>query len=120
MRYSVIWVPFCPGSLWVPPSTIPTNGDSRIRQPPAARWRGMPESGVLDRPSCCLPGDETRIRPVTEGHDFTGEYWGHHYREPDPHSHPSAPNQHLLALTENLQPGRALDAGCGEGVDALR
>jgi SAM-dependent methyltransferase len=80
----------------------------------------MPESGVLDRPSCCLRGDETRMRPVTEGHDFTGEYWEHHYREPDPHSHPSAPNQHLLALTENLQPGTALDAGCGEGVDALR
>src|SRR6476659_7017355 len=101
MRYSVIWIPFCPGSLWVPPSTIPTNGDSRIRQPPTVGWRGMPEPRVLDRPSCCLPGGDTLIRPWWEGNDFTGEYWEYYYREPDPHSHPAIFFFNDTATTEN-------------------
>src|SRR5262245_42950392 len=55
---------------------------------------------------------------VTEEHDFTSQYWEDHYREPDHHHSP--PNPHLMALAERLHPGTALDAGCGEGGDALR
>jgi SAM-dependent methyltransferase len=57
---------------------------------------------------------------VTEGHDFTEEYWESHYREPEHDAHPSTPNPHLLAVAAGLRPGTALDAGCGEGADAIR
>lgn len=59
-----------------------------------------------------------RIREVTD--EFTGQYWEDHYREPDHDSHQSMPNPHLFAATKDLQPGTALDAGCGEGGDAIR
>jgi SAM-dependent methyltransferase len=61
-----------------------------------------------------------RIRLVTEGHDFTGRYWEDHYREADHESHQSMPNPHLFEVTERLRPGTALDAGCGEGAEAIR
>jgi SAM-dependent methyltransferase len=57
---------------------------------------------------------------VTEDHDFTGPYWESHYQEPDHDSHQSMPNPHLVAVAERLPPGTALDAGCGEGADAIR
>jgi len=52
--------------------------------------------------------------------DFTGQFWEDHYREPDHDSHQAMPNPHLFALAERLRPGKALDAGCGEGGDAIR
>lgn len=56
---------------------------------------------------------------MTGGPDFTEEYWESHYREPDHESHEWVPNPHLLALADGLQTGSALDAGCGEGADAI-
>jgi 2-polyprenyl-3-methyl-5-hydroxy-6-metoxy-1,4-benzoquinol methylase len=59
-----------------------------------------------------------RIIQVTD--DFSGQYWEEHYREPHHDSHQSMPNPHLFAVAELLKPGTALDAGCGEGSDAIR
>jgi SAM-dependent methyltransferase len=59
-------------------------------------------------------------RLAVERHRITGEAgWDARYRE-----HPTAiwsgnPNPVLKAEAANLAPGRALDAGCGEGADAL-
>jgi SAM-dependent methyltransferase len=57
---------------------------------------------------------------VTGRPDFSGEYWENHYREPDHEPHQSVPNPHLFAVAERLPTGTALDAGCGEGADAIR
>jgi SAM-dependent methyltransferase len=50
--------------------------------------------------------------------EFGQAYWEDRY-----HSHTSVhtrePNPHLVAETGDLAPGRALDAGCGEGADAV-
>lgn len=54
--------------------------------------------------------------------DFDGPYWEKHWREA-PGSEPGAgdavgPNPHLIRETSGLTPGKALDAGCGEGREA--
>jgi len=51
--------------------------------------------------------------------EFDKEFWEGHYR-----GHPGAhdgggPNPSLVTEAGNLPPGRALDAGCGHGADAL-
>jgi SAM-dependent methyltransferase len=48
---------------------------------------------------------------------FDREFWEDRYRGHSTiHRHP---NPQLVAEVADLQPGRALDAGCGEGTDAL-
>ena len=57
------------------------------------------------------------------GHAFDRSYWDQHYRDSDTGAHGSAgagaPNPHLVRETAALTPGAALDAGCGEGAEAL-
>lgn len=60
--------------------------------------------------------------------EFDAGYWEDHYRRHDrEHDGPDAETEgrgpggagpQLVAVTEGLAPGRALDAGCGEGADA--
>jgi 2-polyprenyl-3-methyl-5-hydroxy-6-metoxy-1,4-benzoquinol methylase len=50
------------------------------------------------------------------GMEFDKEYWEGRYQG---HAHHRAPNAHLLAEAGELTPGAALDAGCGEGADAI-
>lgn len=56
------------------------------------------------------------------GHDgdmrFTPEFWDARYRTRD-RIWSGDPNVHLVAELADLPPGTALDAGCGEGADAL-
>jgi SAM-dependent methyltransferase len=53
------------------------------------------------------------------GHAFDQGYWDRHYRGPE-ERHPSGPpNPHLVRETIALTPSTALDAGCGEGAEAL-
>lgn len=48
---------------------------------------------------------------------FDEEFWADHYhRQSTSHGH--RPNPSLVTVASSLTPGRALDAGCGEGRDA--
>lgn len=56
-------------------------------------------------------------------HDFDEHYWGKHWQEA-PRREPGVdrtaePNPHLVHETASLPPGTALDAGCGEGGEAI-
>src|SRR5271166_4034348 len=59
---------------------------------------------------------------VNHGHDdtihFTPEFWDDRYRSAE-HLWSGQPNPQLVAQTADLAPGEALDAGCGEGADAI-
>lgn len=49
---------------------------------------------------------------------FTKAYWDEHYDSRAPGAaHP--PNPYLVAAAQHLPPGRALDAGCGEGAETI-
>jgi SAM-dependent methyltransferase len=50
--------------------------------------------------------------------DFDRAFWEDHYRGHDGHGE-RAPSPQLVAEAEGLAPGIALDAGCGDGTDAL-
>jgi SAM-dependent methyltransferase len=53
------------------------------------------------------------------GEDFFGkEFWDERYRSSD-RVWSGQPNPQLVAEVSGRPPGRALDAGCGEGADAL-
>lgn len=49
---------------------------------------------------------------------FTAEYWEARYGSRDP-VWSGRPNRQLVAEAADLKPGEALDAGCGEGADAI-
>ena len=62
---------------------------------------------------------------VVTGHDeaglaemFTEAFWDERYRTRD-HLWSGQPNATLVAEVSGLSPGRALDAGCGEGADTI-
>jgi SAM-dependent methyltransferase len=50
--------------------------------------------------------------------EYTQEFWDDRYRQ---HTRiwSGRPNRQLVAVVEDLPPGRALDVGCGEGADAV-
>ena len=50
---------------------------------------------------------------------FWDERWSQVLREHPGHASRRPPNAHLQAAAGDLVPGRALDAGCGHGSDAL-
>ena len=50
-------------------------------------------------------------------HTFDAAFWQEHYHRPASHPHP--PHPHLVATAQHLTPARALDAGSGEGANAL-
>ncbi len=49
---------------------------------------------------------------------FGKDFWDERYRS-KPRVWSGAPNPQLVAEAASLRPGRALDAGCGEGADAI-
>ena len=49
---------------------------------------------------------------------FDSEWWEERYRSHGVH-HGASPTPALVAEAADLAPGRALDAGCGEGADAV-
>ncbi|MEO6471682.1 MAG: class I SAM-dependent methyltransferase, partial [Aeromicrobium sp.] len=54
----------------------------------------------------------------TKATRMDSEFWNNRYRESD-RVWSGEPNPQLLAEADRLAPGRALDAGCGEGADAI-
>ena len=55
---------------------------------------------------------------TTEDGDTDAEIWDDRYRESD-RIWSGNPNTALVREVEGLEPGRALDLGCGEGADAI-
>jgi len=51
--------------------------------------------------------------------EFDKEFWEGHYREHPGAHHGGSPNPSLVTEAGALAPGRALDAGCGHGADAV-
>jgi len=49
---------------------------------------------------------------------FDQEYWDERYRS-STHLWSGEPNRYLVSEASELSPGTALDAGCGEGADAI-
>ncbi|CAM2908274.1 MULTISPECIES: class I SAM-dependent methyltransferase [Streptomyces] len=58
----------------------------------------------------------TAAEPAPE--EFGAGYWEQRYRHHHGTSRPHAPSPQLVAEVAALEPGTALDAGCGEGADA--
>jgi len=62
-------------------------------------------------------GDTAEFDPDDRSH-FTQEFWDERYRTAD-RLWSGKPNPQLVAQVADLPPGDALDAGCGEGADAI-
>jgi 2-polyprenyl-3-methyl-5-hydroxy-6-metoxy-1,4-benzoquinol methylase len=54
-------------------------------------------------------------------HVFDRDYWESHWQQANEHGpgHELVPNPYLAHETRSLTPGTALDAGCGEGAEAI-
>ena len=55
---------------------------------------------------------------VTEEHSFDKDYWSRHWQEAGGRTAPP-PNPYLVAEVTGLAPGTAIEAGCGEGAEAI-
>jgi SAM-dependent methyltransferase len=54
------------------------------------------------------------------GHDFDKTYWDRHWQDIDPGAgRDIPPNPYLVREVSDLVPGSALEAGCGEGAEAI-
>ncbi len=51
--------------------------------------------------------------------NFNEKYWEKHYQKRGAGDINQTPSPHLVANVAGLVPGTALDAGCGEGADAI-
>jgi 2-polyprenyl-3-methyl-5-hydroxy-6-metoxy-1,4-benzoquinol methylase len=65
----------------------------------------------------CPHGDTAEFDP-DDRTNFTQEFWDERYGSAD-RLWSGQPNPQLVAQTTDLAPGDALDAGCGEGADAI-
>lgn len=64
------------------------------------------------------PDTETDTETDAEPDQWSAPFWDAHYRT-HPRLWSGNPNRWLVAEAADLPPGRALDAGCGEGADAI-
>lgn len=57
---------------------------------------------------------------MTREHAFDKDYWDRHWEHDRPQAAAAPPaNPYLVRETSDLVPGTALDAGCGEGAEAI-
>jgi SAM-dependent methyltransferase len=52
-------------------------------------------------------------------HGFDKDYWEEHWQDDGGHDREVPPHPYLATETADLEPGTALEAGCGEGAEAL-
>jgi trans-aconitate methyltransferase len=57
------------------------------------------------------------VAVVEDGHSFDKDYWREHWQGAQGPGLP--PNPHLVAEVAGLTPGTAVEAGCGEGAEAI-
>ncbi|HLT85709.1 MAG TPA: methyltransferase domain-containing protein [Phototrophicaceae bacterium] len=57
---------------------------------------------------------------MTTEHSFDRTYWERHWHATGQPRRPRQPHPYLAPETAHLQTGRALDAGCGAGAEAVR
>lgn len=56
---------------------------------------------------------------TVDKHSFDKAYWERHWRAAGADRRQPRPHPYLAAETAHLDPGRALDAGCGAGTEAV-
>jgi len=71
---------------------------------------------ISDEVECAVAAAEQRGADRPE--QFDEAFWDERYRSHDA-LWSGNPNAHLVAETDGLSPGTALDVGCGEGADAV-
>lgn len=63
--------------------------------------------------------DEGQSMTTVDEHSFDRTYWERHWHAAATGRHQPPPHPYLAAETAHLEPGRALDAGCGTGAEAV-
>lgn len=65
----------------------------------------------------------SEVRSGQDGHEFDKDYWERHWQQVGSGASGSMdgnpPNPHLIRETSGLEPGTALDAGCGAGAESI-
>jgi SAM-dependent methyltransferase len=100
------------GAVW---ASWPPEGRSSVTH------QHVHDAGVSEDVAGCRHAHDSAARDRSDpdgGWHYTREFWDDRYTSAG-QLWSGHPNRQLVAQAENLPPGDALDAGCGEGADAI-
>ncbi len=104
------------GATSVPGVFVAGNVADPMAQVVSSAASGLAAAGGLN--NYLITGDATAAAQRHRAHFWSEQAWDDRYRE-RPQLWNGAPNAALVTELEGLVPGTALDAGCGEGGDAI-